>query len=236
MRTVAIVQARLNSMRLPGKVLRDICGKPMLLHVLERVAQAKLVDQVVVATVHGNSGGPIAGRCDDWGVGCYQDPGDENDVLGRMAKAAGIFEADRIVRVCGDNPLICPGSIDRLVAESNEYPAADYVGFKMASLDPEVIDPAVRHPTGYFAEVMTREALGRADREATERNDREHVTQYIYGKYSESEFCCRMLPMPKWYRDAKPINVAVKTEEDLERVAELIGDISDAPPLPHEQE
>lgn len=221
MRTVAIIQARLNSTRLPGKVLRDIHGKPMLLHVLERVAQAKLVDQIVVATVHGNSGGPIAGRCDDWGVGCYQDPGDENDVLGRVAKAAGIFEADRIVRVCANNPLICPGSIDRLAWEA-EKGGAEYFGFKLLN---EV--PVIRRSTGYFAEVITREALDRAAREAKQSSDREDVTPYMYN--NPEQFRCFMLPMPKWYRDAKPVNVAVDTEEDLERVTQIIGELAHAP-------
>ncbi len=226
MRTVAIVQARLNSTRLPGKVLRDIHGKPMLLHVLERVSQAKLVDQIVVATVHGNSGGPIAGRCDDWGVGCYQDPGDESDVLGRMAKAAGIFEADRIVRVCADSPLICPVSIDTLIKEAElsraEGGESCYFAFQF-----QRGRPAIRRATGYFAEVITREALDRAAREATEPDDRENVTSYIYG--TPERFHCCMLPVPKWYLDAKPVNVAVDTEEDLDRVTQIIGEVDNAP-------
>ncbi len=222
MNTVAIVQARMNSTRLPGKVLREIHGKTILRHVLDRLTETRRVDQIVVATCCDGGCGAIAGRCDDWGVPCYQDPGDENDVLGRMAKAAGLFEADRIVRVCADNPLIHPGEVDTLILEA-EKSGADYVGFGINGTKQAIITV----PTGYFAEVVTREALDRADREATEPGEREHVTSYMC--HYPDRFTRRILRLPKWYRDEKPVKVAIDTEEDLERVTQIMEELANAP-------
>jgi len=219
MSTVAIIQARLNSSRFPGKVLVELAGKPLLQHALDRLRQAKRVDRIVVATCY-PGGGAIAGHCEDWDVECYIDSGPENDVLGRFNVVANKWEADLIVRVCGDNPLIWPEGIDRLVAAINDEPRwkrhYDYAAYQYSK-----DRPAILKPNGYFGELMTAEALSRAARECAPGDpDREHVTKYIY--QNPHRFSCRWLRVPKWYRDAGSPHHAVDTPEDLDEIRDLM--------------
>ena len=110
-RTVAIIQARMSSSRLPGKVLQEIAGKPMLAWVAERAARAKGIDQVVVATTDDASDDLLELICAKLGLACHR--GSLYDVLDRYYTAARAFQADVIVRLTGDCPLIDPGVIER---------------------------------------------------------------------------------------------------------------------------
>lgn len=208
MKVVAIIQARLHSTRLPGKVLREINGKPMLEHVIDRLRETSRVDQIVAAIPATDT--ELADWClDYWGFPCYTHDGDENDVLGRMVGAAKMFDANLIVRVCADNPRLNPAGVDELIGDMSYD--VDYAAFEIHRGR-----PVISYPTGYFAEVVTRDALIRADRMATTPYDREHVTSVIY--CNQDRFVCRWLPLPRWYR----VNAAVDTEEDLQRVAGLM--------------
>lgn len=111
MTTIAVITSRWHSTRLPGKALLDICGKPMLRHVVDNVRKAKLVDEVVVATTPTSF--PIARYCAGHQINYYV--GDEEDILDRLYQAAIVYEADRIVRVWGDSPLIRGEDIDALL-------------------------------------------------------------------------------------------------------------------------
>src|SRR5437867_234126 len=102
MKTVAIIQARLSSQRLPGKVLLDISDHPMLYHVVSRTKRAKTLDQVIVATSTDKPDEAVAAFCADEGIRCVR--GDLNDVLSRYFHAAENAKADIIVRVTGDCP------------------------------------------------------------------------------------------------------------------------------------
>ncbi len=116
MRVVAIVQSRLASTRLPGKALLDICGKPMLWHVVDRVSRAKMIDKVVVATTTKDA--EIQQLCSENNIPCYA--GSELDILERTYKAARWSEADIVVRIWGSCPLIDPGIIDAVVTKALE--------------------------------------------------------------------------------------------------------------------
>ncbi len=111
--TIAIIQARMSSSRLPGKVLLEITGKPMLNRVIERVCRAETIDQVIVATTDDSSDNPIAELCKKSGYPCYR--GSMHDVLDRYYQTARQYDPDLIVRITADCPLIDPQVIDRAV-------------------------------------------------------------------------------------------------------------------------
>jgi spore coat polysaccharide biosynthesis protein SpsF len=166
-RTVAIIQARLSSTRLPGKVLMDIAGRPMLARVVARVAAARRVDQVVVATSDDPSDDPLAAWCDGQGVPFHRGP--LADVLARFVGAATQDEADIVVRITADCPLIDPALIDAVI-EFRAARGADYASNVLSR----------RFPRGLDVEAFTAAALARADREGREPHHREHVTPYLY--------------------------------------------------------
>jgi spore coat polysaccharide biosynthesis protein SpsF (cytidylyltransferase family) len=115
MKVVATIQARMGSTRLPGKVLLDWAGEPMLARVIERIRRAETVDEVVVATTVRPSDHPIADLCVERNWACCR--GSENDVLDRYYQTAVAHQADVVVRITSDCPLIEPAIVDRVVRE-----------------------------------------------------------------------------------------------------------------------
>jgi len=170
-KTVAIIQARLASSRLPEKVIQEISGKPMLMRVVERVRKAQDVDQVIVATTTDISDDVIERLCQDNGYHCYR--GDQYDVLDRYYQAAKFFQAELIVRITADCPVIDSVEIDRTVQALIDTKA----DFAANRLPP----PWKRtYPIGLDTEVCTMQALERAWNEAKLPEQREHVMPYFY--------------------------------------------------------
>ena len=163
---VALIQARMRSTRLPGKVLADIAGRPMLWHVACRVCRARRVDRVVVATSAHPADDVIATFCERSEIACFR--GDEEDVLDRFYQAARKHGADVVVRITTDCPLIDPHVIDRVV-ETRAASGCDYATNTLRDT----------YPDGLDVEVFTFAALERTWREATKASEREHVTPYI---------------------------------------------------------
>jgi spore coat polysaccharide biosynthesis protein SpsF len=208
--TLAVIQARLNSRRFPGKVLEDLAGVPVLKRVIDRVGQAEEIDRVVVATAQ-EGGRTIAGCCGEWETTCVISTGDEDDVVWRFVKVARHFKADRLVRVCGDNPLISPSAIDALCRAQ----PAEYIGYRFGDNT-----PAILQPTGYFAELVTADALSRADLELPQSSGhRPHVTSWMY---KSDRYGCRWLDLPDWYERGKHPDAAIDTPGDLDRVEALL--------------
>jgi len=168
-RTVAIVQARMGSRRLPGKVLALLAGSPVLWHVTTRAAQARVVDQVVVATSDQPGDAPISAWCAAEGVKCVRGP--EDDVLSRYALAAEASAADVVVRVTADCPLLSPGVLD-LVVDARVAAGAAYASNTLAR----------GFPHGLDVECLTRAALDAAVAEALDPEEREHVTPFVYNR------------------------------------------------------
>lgn len=166
MSAVAIIQARVGSSRLPGKVLEPLAGRPMLRRVVDRVGRARRVARVAVATSRAPADDALEALCRTGGIPCYR--GSEEDVLSRYAEAARAFGADPIVRITADCPLIDPAIVDR-VLEAYAAGAVDYV----SNIDPP------SYPDGLDVEVFSADALERANAEARLRSEREHVTLYI---------------------------------------------------------
>jgi spore coat polysaccharide biosynthesis protein SpsF len=169
--TVAIIQGRMSSSRLPGKILMDIGGEPMVVRVINRVRRAQTVEHVVIATSDDTSDDPVEALCSTRGVPIYR--GSQFDVLDRFYQAALLFQASTVIRVTADCPLIDPGEIDHVVRTFHEQ----QVDFAANRLPP----PWKRtFPIGLDIEVCTFDVLTRAWHEAGEEHHREHVMPYIY--------------------------------------------------------
>ncbi|MBN2308470.1 MAG: glycosyltransferase family protein [Candidatus Hydrogenedentes bacterium] len=198
-RVVAIVQARMGSTRLPGKVMADIAGKPMLQHVVERLARAARIDEVVVATSIDPQDEPIldaVGRLGFRGVA-----GSESDVLDRYYHAAQIAQADVIVRVTSDCPLVEPTIVDKTLdlffAEQVDY-AANCI--------------QQTYPRGIETEVFSAASLTDAHRTATLPLEREHVTPHFY--LNPDEY--RLVFLAAQGELRRPdLRLCVDTEDDL---------------------
>jgi glutamate-1-semialdehyde 2,1-aminomutase/spore coat polysaccharide biosynthesis protein SpsF len=156
----------MTSTRLPGKVLADIAGKPMLWHVVRRVGDARRVDRVLVATSDRPADDPLARFCAEHGIDCFR--GSQEDVLDRYYQAVRAYPADTIVRITADCPLIDPGVIDRVL---DAFATGDY----------DYVSNVLRYtfPDGLDTEAFSRATLIRTWREATRVSDREHVTPYM---------------------------------------------------------
>lgn len=169
MKVVAIVQARMTSTRLPGKVLREVLGRPLLGYQLERLRRCRSVDEVVVATTANRTDDPVVAFAEAEGHRVWR--GSEEDVLSRMYEAACLASADVVVRLTADCPLIDPGVVDRVVGKLIDgWPEVDYVSNAVPR----------SFPAGLDVEAMRMEALAAAHAEALARQEREHVTPFIY--------------------------------------------------------
>jgi spore coat polysaccharide biosynthesis protein SpsF len=175
MKTVAIIQARMGSSRLPGKVLRTISGKPMLEHILERVRAVKEIDQVIVATSNQPIDKSIQSFCEKNQIDYFA--GNEHNVLDRFYHAAIQYSADNVLRITADCPLVDPAIITSLI---HEFTTDDYDYFSVATGASAIFLDGGRFPDGYDAEYMRMPALAKAWREATALTDREHVTPYLW--------------------------------------------------------
>lgn len=166
---LAIIQARMGSSRLPGKVLLDLAGRPVLWHGYTRASQAGRLDRVMVATTDAPGDEPIRAFCRQQGIICFG--GSENDVLDRYVQAAlsaGAKDGDGIARITADCPLIDPAVIDAVIKEYLES-GADYA----SNVQPPTF------PDGLDVEVFSFSALQKAWREARLPSEREHVTPYL---------------------------------------------------------
>lgn len=169
MKAAAIIQARMGSTRLPGKVMHEIEGKPILWHVVNRVGLSKNINEVIIATTDSPQDDTIESYAKENGISYFR--GSENDVLDRYYQCAKTYGVDIAVRITADCPLADPIVIDRVVGffkeHQNEY---DYVA--------NVIPPTF--PDGLDTEVFSFNTLEKAWKEAKYTSEREHVTAYIY--------------------------------------------------------
>lgn len=163
---LAVIQARMGSTRLPSKVLMDLSAKPVLEHVIERVAQSKFIDKIVVATTISLHDLAIVKFCAERNTHVFI--GSEHDVLDRYYQAAKLFQPVNVVRITSDCPMIDPEIID-LIADRHVKEKADYTS--------NTIDET--YPDGLDAEIFTFRSLERAWTNASLASEREHVTPYI---------------------------------------------------------
>lgn len=212
MKTVIVVQARMTSTRLPGKVLLPLGGEPMLTRLVQRLRRVRLANAIVVATTTNASDDAIVALCEHLGVAHHR--GSEHDVLSRYAEAAALHQADRVVRVTSDCPLIDPALIDEAIAR-----------YRVGDVDcvSNMLPPS--WPYGMAVEVFSAQALAQAHAEARQAAEREHVTPFLYAR-------------PERYRlhnIASPVDLSaqrwtVDTPEDYELVCRLFDAVFPAQP------
>jgi len=166
MKFVAIVQARMNSIRLPNKVMKPIGSIPMIEILLKRLSKSKLIDQIVLATSTDKKNRPLVKKVEQLGFTCIQ--GSELDVLDRYIKAAEQCKADVIIRITGDCPLVDPSLVDECIRR-----------FKKTKVDYYSNISPPTFPDGLDIEVIKYSALKKAAQETTKIYHREHVTLYL---------------------------------------------------------
>jgi spore coat polysaccharide biosynthesis protein SpsF len=213
LRTIAIIQARMDSSRLPGKILADIAGKSMIERVIERVAAAQSVDEVVVATTSAVNDDILIDHLRKTNA-CAVFRGSSDDVLRRFSECAKLHHADVVVRVTADDPLKDPQIIDKATSLLITDARLDYCS--------NTIEPS--YPEGLDIEVMHFSALERADKEAQLASEREHVTPYIWknpGLFQILNF--------RSDRDLNDWRWTVDRQEDLEFMRRVFGEFRDRP-------
>lgn len=169
MKLVVIVQARMGSSRLPGKVMLPLAGRPALFRQIERLRAAMTPFEIHVATTTDGGDDPIRALCREMDVPCFS--GHPTDLLDRHYRAGLAASADAVAKIPSDCPLIDPGVVDRVLSKFVTEPGRwDLV----TNLCPPT------HPDGNDVEVMTFEALERAYRDARETFEREHTTPFIW--------------------------------------------------------
>lgn len=204
MRTVAIVQARMGSSRLPGKVMKPVCGTPLIELLLERLSGSRLIDRIVLATSTDPANAPLSSHVRSLGYEVYE--GSEDDVLDRYYRAACTVGADTVVRITGDCPLIDPTLVDAVIRLLDES-EADFASNGHPPTFPDGLDVGV----------CTFRALEAAWHEATSRYDREHVTPFI----SDSG-AFRVVSL-QHEEDLSTERWTVDEPEDLDVVASVFG-------------
>lgn len=206
MKNLLIIQARTGSSRLPNKVLKDLCGRPMLQHIIERTLLCKKVDKVMVATTVRKEDNTIDSLCRRVGLDCYR--GSENDVLDRYYQVAKQFEPVNIIRVTADCPLIDPDIIDEIV-EIHEKGAYDYTSNTLKET----------YPDGLDTEVFKYSILKEAWEKASMASEREHVTPYIKFKEEFKRYSVERSPSlaeKRW---------TVDTDKDYEMISMIYNEL-----------
>jgi spore coat polysaccharide biosynthesis protein SpsF len=207
MRRVVVVQARMTSTRLPGKVLMDLAGKPMLERELERLADCRQVDEITLAVTANADDDPLVALADRLGLRWHR--GSEHDVLDRYLGAAREADADAVVRVTSDCPLIDAGEVDAVIVALD--PQIDYAA--------NVLERDL--PRGLDTEALWRDTLERSARMATSTPAREHVTWFIHSERPDL-FVTKAVRRPYAAAD---LRWTVDTPEDLELARRLYAEL-----------
>jgi spore coat polysaccharide biosynthesis protein SpsF len=210
MKTAVIIQARMTSSRLPGKILADLAGRPMLEQQVRRLRAMREADVIAIATTVLPSDDPVEALARRLGLPCIR--GDELDVLSRYVSATAQLEADLVVRVTGDCPLIDAGEVDRVVAALRDDPeGADYASNVQER----------SFPRGLDAEALWADVLRRVDRLGRTQPAREHVTWFLHRERPDL-FVRRSVIGP---RNDSDLRWTVDTESDLAMVRRLYDEL-----------
>ncbi|MBI5147724.1 MAG: NTP transferase domain-containing protein [Parcubacteria group bacterium] len=177
-KVIAAIQVSTKSLRLPGKAFKDLCGKPVLMRIIERLRKAKEVDGIVIATTTRPEDDVLVGFAAEHGVGCVR--GEVTDVVGRLLAAMRLAGADAVLRVTGDSPMVDPDLVDRVIGRYRTL--AGRVSFVTTCLPPT-------YPEGYSLEVLPTSLLEHLD--VTQHTPEERETFAIHiskntGMYSRS--------------------------------------------------
>lgn len=215
MKRAAIIEARMKSTRLPGKMLRPMAGMPMLEVLIERVMKARLLDQVIVATTIDSSDDPIETLTKDLGVGFHR--GSEEDVLERVLATALQFEVDVIVEITGDCPLIEPDKIDQML-RAYKYLPFDFMANRLDG----------SYPPGLGLRIFPRATLEKIACLTQNPVDREHVTLYVWEHPEIFSIYNFQNNLDSKYWD---LRLTVDTIEDFEFIRTIFEELYPGKPL-----
>jgi spore coat polysaccharide biosynthesis protein SpsF len=207
-----VIQARTGSTRLPGKVLQDLGGHPVLEWVVRAAKAATQIDTVIVATSTLAGDDVVADLAESLGVPVVR--GSEDDVLSRYVAALDAYPADAIVRLTADCPLLDPTLIDAVAGAWAGSPTHDYVSTLVSRCLPRGLD----------VELVTAQALRAVDRMAVD-HDRVHVTSLLYAQPTAYRLLGVCVTPP-----ANDLRVTLDTQEDLALLRALVAELPDAPP------
>ncbi len=205
MKIIAIIQARMSSTRLPGKVLKEISGKPMLWYVVNRTLLSPSIDKVIIATSIDDSDDPIAAFCEKEKIECFR--GDLENVLSRYWQVAKNEGADVIIRVTGDCPFVDGKLIEEGIKDFLDS-GVDYLSNTIERT----------YPRGFDFEIFTHNSLDTAYKNAVEEPEKEHVTPYIWRNHPEG-FKIKYF---KEEKDKSNFRITVDNRKDLEAAKILI--------------
>ena len=208
MKIVTIIQARMTSERLPGKVLFQVLERPLLSYMLERISRVEHCDEVVVATTTNVEDQPVVDLCEEMKVLCYR--GSEHDVLARYYEAAKQSRADIVVRLTADCPLMDPSIVDQsIVWFVKNKERLNYLsnGRKRT------------FPRGMDVEVFSFSALETAHYEAKDQYDREHVTPYLYHHMDQEKVDHFINPNG----DMSNLRITIDYQEDFELISNILA-------------
>lgn len=211
MRVIAVIQARFSSQRLPGKVLMRLRDRPMIGHLCDGLAHARTLVEFVLATSTDSSDDAVANYARERNISCFR--GSLTNVAERMLAAAHSANADVLVRLGGDSPLLDPALVDR---------AVDLFIVHRADLVTNVRPRSF--PKGQSVEVMTTAALAIAVAHMSTAAEREHVTPYLYAHHDQFMICSFSAAQPR-----PEVQLSVDTPEDFAR-CELILERLGCPP------
>lgn len=209
--TVAIVQARTNSSRLPGKVMMPLLGRPVLDWVLRRTTRARTVDRTVLATTNHDRDDVLEGVARRQGIETFR--GSEGDVLQRFIRTADAHKAETVVRICADNPLVSPRIVNAVV-DTLRASDADYASNNLERTFPEGLD----------VEAIATTCLRAVEEAATDSYYREHVTAYLHEE--SNDFTLTNLASEAFFeanrhRDRNDLRLTLDTAADYERLRRL---------------
>ncbi|WP_328701180.1 glycosyltransferase family protein [Aquibacillus kalidii] len=207
MKIAVIIQARMGSTRLPGKILMEVMGKPLIEYQIERINQTRSIDEVIIATTTKSEDDSIVNLCNKRKINFFR--GSEEDVLSRFYDTAVKYNVDVIVRLTSDCPLIDPEVIDRTVYYflNNSF---DYVSNTVNR----------KYPRGLDVEVLTMNTLTRMHNEAKSKCEREHVTPYVFN--NSNDFIIGSIENDI---DLSSYRWTVDTEEDFLLVKKIISSL-----------
>jgi len=204
-RPTAIIQARMSSRRLPGKMLRPVQGRPMLAYVVERLRRCRELAEVVVATSMAPEDDAIAAACGSLGVACHRGPLD--DVLGRFIEIVAARGLPAVVRISGDSPLIDAAIVDRAVRLFRDAPCDLVTNVAPRSF-----------PRGQSVEVIASAALRKAAAANLTPDEREHVTAWFYRHPEACSITNFAAPA-----DLSGLQLSVDTAEDFAAFAATVA-------------
>lgn len=216
---IAIIQARMNSTRLPGKIMMSVRNKPLLHYVINQVLQSKKINKIIIATTNSSQDDQIVKFVDSYGIEVFR--GSEEDVLDRYYQCAKKYNSDIIVRITSDCPLIDPNLIDKCITKfkKNQF---DYFSNVHKKDGNKWIYHLSGFPLGFAVEVFTFTALEKAWNSAKKLSEREHVTLYVLNNPTFFK-----IGNMENYDDYSDIHLAVDHKVDFDLVKTVIEHFPD---------